>query len=208
MAESFLDTLTQSIEEWLWSTGITYPPYAGIFFIFVTIFISLLSNLLNHLLIDMETMSRENEVIAKHSKDKKEAMKNGDKKLWIKVKRQEPMIQEIQQKSMMKRLLPMLVTYGPIIYIFTTLRATFQAPINLAMNGDLDSCESSCGGVVVLPFDWSSFAWFSSYSVDPNLSIAGYGFWYFLSAIVTSSVFLKIFGINLSRNPQQKNQIM
>ena len=86
MAESFLDQLRHSIEKWLWSTSITFPPYSGIFFIFVTIFISLLSNLLNHLLIDMDSMSRENEIIGNHSKDKKEAMKNGDKKLWIKVK--------------------------------------------------------------------------------------------------------------------------
>ena len=113
----------------------------------------------------------------------------------------------MQQKSMMTRMLPMLVTYGPIIYIFTTLRVTFQHPTNVGLNGNL-ACENSCGGVVVLPFDWSGFSWFSPYANDLNLSIAGYGFWYFISAIVTSSVFLRILGINLSRNPQQKNQLM
>ena len=32
--------------------------------------------------------------------------------------------------------------------------------------------------------------------------------WDFLSAIVVSSIFLRIFGINLSRNPQQRGQMM
>ncbi|MCY3411551.1 MAG: DUF106 domain-containing protein [Candidatus Heimdallarchaeota archaeon] len=198
-----LDDLRLLIEEWLWSTGTTLPPFSGIFFIFVTIFMSLFSNMLNRLLLDTKAMARQSEIMAKHNKDKKLAMETRDKKLWLKTKRQEPMIQELQMKSTMSTLLPMLITYGPIIFIFTTLRDTFQAPENLAMNATCQDPAASCGGVVLLPFKMpDSWTWFSTYTGNPNLSIAGYGFWYFLTAIVTSTFSSKVLGINLSRNPQ------
>ncbi len=214
---SLLDNLRIAIEEWLWSVGATNPPFSSIFFIFVTLFMSLISNALNHLLIDMKTMSKEADILARHQKDKKEAMRSGDTRLWIKVQRQEPMIQELQQKSMMTKLLPQIITYGPIIFIFTTLRLAFQAEINTDMNlwgpNGTNTCTNSCGGVVVFPFripdNFPIFGkWTSPYSQDPDVSIAGYGFWYFISAIATSTFFQKVLGINLSRNPSSRNQIM
>ena len=213
---SWLDTLREFIEFGLHDLGVTVPPYSSIFFIFVTLFISLLSHGLNHLLLDMDAMAKESAIMAEHNKNKKLAMEKGDKKLWIRVQRADPKIQELQQKSMFTRLLPMLVTYGPFIFIFTTLRATFQLKENLDLNLYGDSCHGgsgSCGIVSVLPFQVPESIpligrWFSPYAMDPALSAAGYGFWYFLTAIVTSTFFLRVLGINLSRNAQPNSQII
>lgn len=212
---SILDTLRVAIENWLWGIGATNPPFSGIFFIFVTILMALMSNALNHLLLDMESMQREYEILGNHQKEKKEAMSTGNPRLWLKVKRREPMIQELQQKSMMSKLLPQIITYGPIIFLFTTFKAAFQAEANIAMNGDL-TCQtlaSSCGGVVLFPFRIpDNFpilgGWTSPFSGNGGLTIVGYGLWYFISAIVTSTFFQKVLGINLSRNPQQQTSIM
>ena len=99
---------------------------------------------------------------------------------------------------------------APIFFVFSTLRATFQFAPNTSLNQFyIDGvCENSCGVTAVLPFqvpEWFPLigSWFSPFSADPNLSVAGFGFWYFLSAIVTSTLVQKLFGINISgmKNP-------
>ena len=105
----------------------------------------------------------------------------------------------------------MLLTYAPFIYVFTTLRHIFQSASNIALNGNALCTETSdsCGGVAVLPFNAIDApligGWFSPYVLDPSISIAGFGFWYFLTAVVTSNFFLKVLGINL-RGMQGGNQ--
>ncbi len=208
---SILDPLTIAIEEFLISTGATLPPYSTIFFIFVSIFISLLSNVLYRLVLDLDQVNRDNAMLREHQTKKKLAMSTQDPKLWIRVKRDDKRITELQQKSTMRGMLPMLLTYGPFIFIFTTLRETFQHSLNLALNGNAACVENStsCGGVAVLPFNAIDApligSWFSPYFHDPTISIAGFGFWYFLTAIVTSNFFLKVLGVNL-RGMQSGNQ--
>ena len=206
---SILDPITEAIESFLISTGVTLPPHSTIFFIFVSIFISLLSNLLYRLVLDLDQVNRDNMMLREHQMKKKQAMSTQDAKLWIRVKRDDKRITELQQKSTMRGMLPMLLTYAPFIFIFTTLRATFQAEDNVLLNGYGAACTPSCGGVAVLPFNAIDAplvgGWFSPYALDPSISIAGFGFWYFLTAIVTSNFFLKVLGVNL-RGMQSGNQ--
>lgn len=206
---SILDPLTVAIETFLISTGVTLPPNSTVFFIFVSIFISLLSNVLYRLVLDLDQVNRDNIMLRAHQVKKKLAMSTQDAKLWIRVKRDDKRITELQQKSSMRSMLPMLLTYAPFIYVFTTLRHTFQANDNLVLNGYGSACENSCGGVAVLPFNAIDLpligGWFSPYALDPSISIAGFGFWYFLTAVVTSNFFLKVLGINL-RGMQSGNQ--
>jgi uncharacterized membrane protein (DUF106 family) len=148
-------------------------------------------------------------MLREHQMKKKLAMSTQDAKLWIRVKRDDKRITELQQKSTMRSMLPMLLTYAPFIYVFTTLRHVFQSDANIALNGYGSLCDNSCGGVAVLPFNAVDLpligSWFSPYAADVSLAIAGFGFWYFLTAIITSNFFLKVLGINL-RGMQSGNQ--
>ncbi len=202
---SFLDELRIIIEKLIISTGMTVPPNSSIFFIFVSIGLSLFSGFLYWLILDTDELNRINKSLKEHSIMENRAIKERDPKLWIRVKRNDERMMELQQKSSMMSMLPMLITYAPIIYVFTTLREVFQQPANIALNGNADCVlnSTSCGGVVVLPFHMDSWVpligkWFSPWAGDPTLSIAGFGVWYFLSAIVVSSFFTRVLGINLS----------
>ena len=144
-------------------------------------------------------------------------METQDAKLWIKVKRNEEQFLELQRSMMTTRMVPSFITIGPFIFLFQTLRTAFQREENKLLNGNwsaidsVNKCDRSCGVVTVLPFKIDSVniigAWFSPYAEDASLSVAGFGFWYFLSAIVLSTIIQRVFGINLTgmRNPMQQN---
>ncbi|MCH8906107.1 MAG: DUF106 domain-containing protein [Candidatus Heimdallarchaeota archaeon] len=199
---SIFSDMRDGVVDWLVRTGWTEPAQSTILLVIVSLIVSSISGLVNRAIIDMEKLNNNTQEMQAHQKRKKKAMETADKKLWISVKRNEDRFTELQRSTMTTRMLPSLVTFGPIIFVFTTLRAAFQKPINVALNGD-PTCSNSCGVIAVLPFRVSRSIplignWFSPYVQDVALSVAGFGFWYFLSAVVVSSLLQRLFGINLT----------
>jgi uncharacterized membrane protein (DUF106 family) len=211
----FLDPIQQAIEEWLINIGVTVPPWSALFLIIVSLLISSLTGALNRTLLDMEKLESQTNEMQELQKQKKKAMETADKKLWIQVKRNEDRMLELQKNTTFSRMLPSLITIGPFIFVFQTLRQAFQGAENCALNQYVVEGSQICdinqrhGALVVLPFNMHDLpllgGWFSPYAGDPSISVAGFSFWYFLSAIVVSTLFQRLFGINITgmRNPTQ-----
>jgi uncharacterized membrane protein (DUF106 family) len=213
---SFLDPLSDLISDSLVKSGLNELPGSAVVLLFVSLLISSLSGFVTRTVLDMEKLIDQQNEISEHQRNKKMAMETQDKKLWIKVKRNEERFLDLQRSMMTTRMLPSLITIGPFIFLFQTLRKSFQKDENKLLNGNwneidsLNKCDSSCGVVTVIPFKFESVpllgGWFSPYAEDASLSVAGFGFWYFLSAVVMSTLLQRIFGINLTgmRNPMQQ----
>ena len=205
----FLDPISDSISDGLIGTGYTVPAESTIILLIVSLVVSTISGLVNRALIDMEKVSKQMEEMQEHQRRKKKAMETADKKLWVSVKRNNDRFSELQRDTMTSRMLPSFITIGPFIFIFQTLRGTFQRAGNTDLNGN---CRGQCGVVAVLPFKTTGIPllgrWFSPYYIDSGLSVAGFGFWYFLSAVVVSTLIQRLFGINLTgmQNPMQQQR--
>ena len=204
---SLLDDIKGSIQDYLVDHQLTLYPKSTIFLMVVSIAVSGLSGLVTRLLVDMDELSKHNDEIQAHNKRKKKAKETADKKLWTSVSKKEKYITDLQRKMMTKRMIPSFVTFLPVIFVFSTLRLSFQSVGNISLNANT-ACTNSCGVVAVLPFNVPSWfpligKWFSTYVGDALLDVAGFGFWYFMTAITTSTLIQKIFGINLTgmQNP-------
>ena len=71
----FLDPLTNAIEQWLVSIGVTVPPFSGIFLLFVSLILSSITGLLNRTLLDMDELAKKSEEMKKHQDLKKKERK-------------------------------------------------------------------------------------------------------------------------------------
>ncbi|MHA2253798.1 MAG: EMC3/TMCO1 family protein [Candidatus Kariarchaeaceae archaeon] len=209
----FLDPLSDAIVDLLINSGLSVPPAAVVVLLFVSLVISSFSGFVTRTFIDMDKMTKDTQEMMEHQKNKRIAMETEDKKLWIRVKRNEGRFLELQKSTTMARMIPSFITIGPFIFLFQTLRKAFQETENKTLNECyLDgNCDRSSGVVALLPFKVSDdfpfiAGWFSKYSGDAGLSVAGFGFWYFLSAVVLSTLLQRIFGINLTgmQNPMQQ----
>ncbi|MHA2097140.1 MAG: EMC3/TMCO1 family protein [Candidatus Kariarchaeaceae archaeon] len=212
---SFLDPVTDAISSFLIDTGWTVPGLSTLLLLLVSLLVSSFSGMVNRAVLDMEEIAENSKKLSEHQKRKKLAKETADKKLWISVKRNEEANLELQRSMMTKRMLPSLFTMLPFIFIFQTLRSTFQQDENRALNSCSikDNCDSRAGVVAVLPFKVNRGIpligkWFSTLQTDTSLSVAGFGFWYFLSAIVLSTLLQRLFGINLTgmQNPMQQQE--
>jgi len=214
----FLDPIRAVIESWIIHIGATVPPWSALFLLIVSLIVSSITGLINRLLLDMEEIEKKSAEMKEHQERKKKAMETADKKLWIKVKREEDRFMDLQKDIMIKRMLPSFITMGPFIFFFTTLRSAFQHQPNFDMNyyctEGIKKCDPTSsnvreGALVVLPYKMHNLpligGWFSPYANNPNLSVAGFGFWYFLSAIMVSTLIQRLFGINITgmQNPGQ-----
>lgn len=210
----FLEPLEEIIRDVLIKSGMSVPPGSVLVLVFVSVLISAFSGFVNRTVLDMEKLTRDTQEMMEHSRNKKMAMETEDKKLWIRVKRNEERFLELQKNTTMTRMLPSLITIGPFIFLFQTLRGAFQKNDNLILNSNSKlnggNCSSSCGVTAVLPFKIHDISWignwFSPYAYDTGLSVAGFGFWYFLSAVVISTIMQRILGINITgmKNPMQQ----
>lgn len=203
----FLDPIKLAIENLLIDKGLTVSPWNVVVLVILSVGASALSGFVSKKLIDMDELNTQNRKIQLHNQRKKKARETADRKLWLSVEKKEKQIQDIQRSMMTKRMLPSFITIGPMIFIFSTLRQAFQSHANLLLNGNSHlnngTCTNSCGVVAVLPFHvpkWFPLIgkWFSPFVSNPDLSVAGFGFFYFLTALTTSTLIQKIFGINLT----------
>jgi len=198
--------VTELLHDIILNLHLHEPPYAMIFLIFVSVFITYLSAWLTKLFLNEEEMKRINETVSKHQKLKSEVLEKQDPKLFVKLKYNETRIQQINQSMAMKRIIPQLMVTVPFFIIFGFLR-------NVMGNSSLNLTPDRGGIVAVLPFGVPiSFpligGWFSQYIALPAISVAGFGSMYLLSASVTSTLLSKILGLNPRGNfMQQQNPL-
>lgn len=111
--------------DWLSNNNAIGPPGSMVFITVVSICLSLITATVTKVLIDVKKVRRNTELIKKWNKQRAEAIKKADKKLFIKVKRKEKYIQRLQREMMGMQFKPMLVFMLPFILIFFLLRQVF-----------------------------------------------------------------------------------
>ncbi len=115
--------------DWLSNHNAIGPPGSMVFITVVSICLSLITATVTKVLIDVKKVRKNTEQIKKWNKQRAEAIKKADKKLFIKVKRKEKYIQRLQREMMGMQFKPMLVFMLPFILIFILLRHVFGSDI-------------------------------------------------------------------------------
>ena len=164
---------------------VQYPPYSAIFIMFVSLFVSTLSNLAMRRFTDMRRLNRYQAEIKAHQAMEKEAKKTQNEKLMKKVKRRKAYIDRIQRKQMGDRCKPSLLFLIPFMLIFTVLRGFFTTPAGTEVI------------VAVLPFNIQKVLPFLNGMLGTG-TLAGFGmtYWgfYFLVGLGMSSILQRIMG--------------
>ncbi len=189
-----------------WSDFIKFlstPPVSMWFIFLVSIFVSLISTMLNKLLVDHDKLNRQQEVINEHAKKKKELLKLSEEnpkkyaKEYPKWARRDPSIKNMQQKMSLQRLKPTCFTFLPMIVFFYVIRSmytpegtTIQIPV---ASGSMNPMQEFPSFLTVMLRS-------EMYSVLGNITIdAGFlGFtgWYMLCSFTISTVLNKLLKIS------------
>ncbi|MHA1718752.1 MAG: EMC3/TMCO1 family protein [Promethearchaeota archaeon] len=189
-----------------WSDFIKFlstPPVSMWFIFLVSIFVSLISTMLNKLLVDHDKLNRQQDVINEHAKKKKELLKLSEEnpkkyaKEYPKWARRDPSIKNMQQKMSLQRLKPTCFTFLPMIVFFYVIRSmytpegtTIQIPV---ASGSMNPMQEFPSFLTVMLRS-------EMYSVLGNITIdAGFlGFtgWYMLCSFTISTVLNKLLKIS------------
>ncbi len=110
---------------------VSVPPHSLWFIILVSFIVSMVSTLLNRVVLDTNQMSRQQDIITEHGKWKKELQKMAEEnpkkyaKEYVKFQRKDASIQKMQQKMSLSRMKPMCITFVPMIVMFYLLRTLY-----------------------------------------------------------------------------------
>ena len=166
--------------------GVQSPPYSALFIMFVSLFVSTLSNLAMRRFTDMRRLNRYQTEIKQFQEMEKEAKKTQNEKLMKKVKRRKAYIDRIQREQMTTRCKPSLIFLIPFMLIFTVLRGFYSWP---GAGGDMI--------VAILPFNIQKVLPFLEGMIGMT-TVAGFGmtYWgfYFLVGLGMSSILQRIMG--------------
>jgi uncharacterized membrane protein (DUF106 family) len=165
-----------------------YPPYSALFIMFVSLFVSTLSNLAMRRFTDMRRLNRYQAEIKQFQEMEKEAKRTQNEKLMKKVKRRKAYIDRIQREQMTTRCKPSLIFLIPFMLIFQILRGFYTWPVDQG-GGDMI--------VAVLPFNIQKVLPFLQGMIGTS-TVAGFGmtYWgfYFLVGLGMSSILQRIMG--------------
>jgi len=169
------------------------PPWSAIFIMFVSVFVSTLSNLAMRRFSDMRRLNRYQAEIKQYQEMEKEARKTQNEKLMKKVKRRKAYIDRIQREQMGARCKPSLIFLIPFMLIFTVLRSFYTTPAGT------DTI------VAIIPFNIQKVLPFFQGLIG-TATAAGFGitFWgfYFLVGLGLSSILQRIMGTQVMTTPQ------
>jgi len=112
------------LPEWL-----SYPPSSTFLIFGLALAISLFSTLVNRKFINREQSAKWQEEINRWNADRNLAKKTGDKKLMVKVKKQERRILQIQSKRSNQQFKVFIINFVPIIVIWQVLLGFFVKPV-------------------------------------------------------------------------------
>jgi len=105
-------------------------PYSTFFIVGIAFLISLATTLLNRKFIDKEKFAKWREEISRWNADKGRAKKTGDKKLMVKVKKQELQMLQMQSKMQFQGIKVFLITFIPLFIVWQVLIGFFgNAPV-------------------------------------------------------------------------------
>ena len=173
------------LENWLENNGGIGPPGSMLFIITVSICLSLITATVTKALIDVKKLRKHTQQIKEWNKQRAEAIKKADKKLFIKVKRKEKYIQRLQREMMGQQFKPMLFFMLPFILIFFLLRTVFENNIvvHLPFRLDLGILTDPAGEKEILPG-------------SGGRTITGMHFigWYIMSSFAFGSLIQKMLG--------------
>ena len=97
---------------------LTIPPGSTIFILGFSALITLITSLVNRLLVDREQLNGWQREIREWTNDSKRAQRTGDKKLLAKVQKQQSRIMQLQGKVFKQSLKPMIVYFVPFMLLW------------------------------------------------------------------------------------------
>ncbi|MHA2426209.1 MAG: EMC3/TMCO1 family protein [Candidatus Thorarchaeota archaeon] len=169
---------------------ISYPPFAAIFIMTVSVTTTVVSQFLTKRLTDMRRLQRYQAEIKQYQTLQKEAEKSQNAKLLKKVKRRKAYIDRIQREMMTDRCKPSLLLMIPMLAVFYLLRTFYLDPVT-----QLDRV------VVVLPFNAHVLLPFIDGMIgEPVAAGFGLSFWgfYFLVGMGLSGIIQRFLGTQMS----------
>ncbi len=104
-----------------------FPPNSTFFTVGLAFLISLTTTMLNRKFINKEQRAKWQKEISRWNAEKERAKKTGDKKLMAQVKKQEPMILQIEKKMFSQSMKTFAVTFVPILVIWQILTRFYMA---------------------------------------------------------------------------------
>jgi uncharacterized membrane protein (DUF106 family) len=178
------------------------PPNSLWFIFVVSLGVSLISTILNKLLVDHKQIERVQKVITAHSTKKKElvdmAEENPKKyaKEYIKWQRRDKSIQKMQQSMSMSRLKPTCFTFIPMIVFFYLIRAIYTGPGGIQMSvakpamNPMDDLPDFLVNMLRSEF-YSAVGY-----IPVHEGFLGFTGYYILCSVSLSTVMQKVFGIS------------
>ena len=192
----FWDSWFEGIANWITQNGWNQRPTSAIFIVLVSILISIISTTATRLITDVDALKETMIKVNEWNQKKKQAMAKADKKLWLKVKRDEERIKKLQSSMMMKRMKPMLITTVPFLLIFAIVRTAFSGHYYAWL-------PFSMGG-----FPFVGNPWFAPTVEEGYLgySKASFTLWYFMVSFAFGSLISRVFGANPSGAAKMKQK--
>ncbi len=172
--DDIINSMVEGTRSFLQSVGLLNPPGSVFTIIFISILVSLISISMTKLLTDQEKMKKQMKEYREWNELRKQAMRTANKKLWLKVKKQEEYIKQMNMSMMKERMYPMLFLTIPFILLFAFFRLVFVSH------------------VAYVPFVVPSWVW----------PIGGFGGWvdftafYIFSGISLSALIQKLLGVS------------
>ena len=169
---------------------ISYPPFAALFIMAVSVTTTVISQFMTKRFADMRRLQRYQAEVKQYQAMQKEAEKTQNTKLLKKVRRRKAYIDRIQREMMTDRCKPSLLLMIPMLAVFYLLRTFYLDPVT-----QLDRV------VVVLPFNIHSVLGFLEETIGYGV-VGGFGmtFWgfYFLVGLGLSGIIQRFLGTQMS----------
>ncbi len=110
----------------------TDPPFSSVFIALVSIGLSLFSTYIIWRFTDVEKLQRYSEIMQEYMQLQKQVLKTADKKLKMKLEREQPRYQRIQSELMTMRMKPLMIMIVPMLLFFVILGGYYNGVKGIA----------------------------------------------------------------------------
>ncbi len=108
------------------------PPFSSVFIGLVSIGLSLFSTYIIWRFTDVEKLRRYSEIMQEYMQLQKQVLKTADKKLKMKLEREQPRYQRIQSELFTMRMKPLMIMIIPMILFFVILGGYYNGVTGIA----------------------------------------------------------------------------
>ncbi len=109
-----------------------YPPFSSVFIGLVSIGLAFFSTYIIWRFTDVEKLQRYSEIMQEYMELRKQLLKTADKKLKMKLEREEPRYQRIQSELMSMRMKPLMIMIIPMMLFFVILGGYYNGTNGIA----------------------------------------------------------------------------